>query len=1603
MSTGISQEITSKGNEGEAAELTILRRERAELKAALDRVLRFDETVLGNMGEGLYTTDENGLLVTMNPAAEAILGWRVSELRGKSVHDVIHHSHRDGTAIPAEKCQAYNVLSTGRAVVDVDDEFIRKDGTYFDVRYTSSPLMEAGRVMGLVVVFRDDSERRTLQREQEFQLNLAEKIRVAASPAELLAEIAEMVGRHLDVHRCLFNEIDLAADLETVHSDFARDGASVAGVHRISEYSQPMGEIMKAGKTVVNRDSERDPRTAELFDKVYGPSRELSYVAVPMLRGGEWVASLWCSHDRPRDWTDREVALLENIAERTWSAVERLRALEKISESEERYRGIVDQSVAGFAETDLSGRFTTVNGRFCEITGYSREELLDLTLFEITYPEDIVENKVKLDALLTRGTPFQIEKRYIRKDGSLVWVNNSVSVIRDRNGVPKCLVAAVIDIDVRKSAEKTLRESEARFRNMADHAPVMIWITEPDGRCTFLSQSWYEFTGQTEETGLGYGWLEATHPDDRANAEEVFLRANANREAFLIEYRLRSVSGEYRWAIDSAHPRFGENGEFLGYIGSVIDITTRKQAEDKLRASEERLQLAQSAGKVGVWDWDILAGRTYWSETMWSFYGEVPSSVNPDDEFWSAHLHPDDRARVKEHLDRTISSSDSQYHDEFRIIGAEGRTIWIDSMANLVRSPDGEAIRAYGVNLDITQRKEAEQKIARDRETFIDLVENAPFGLYIVDSDLRITTMNKGSQTGAFLNVRPIIGRRLDEAIRVLWPEPAASDVISRFRHTLETGEAYRSAEFVHEREDIGRVEAYEWELHRIVLPDGNHGVVCYYYDSTGLRNAEQAVRESEEKSRTLFESIDEGFVIVEMIFDEARKPIDYRFVEANPAFTRLTGLPKDALGKTARELVPDLEAFWFETYGSVALTGESVRFENWSEPMGRWFDVYASRVGPEPSHRIAIVFNNITERKQAETALRESEERFSKAFKASPLVLTISSLETGRLLEVNDTFVAVTGYPRSEAIGKTTLDLGVWAKPADREAEMDLVRRNGQLSATEYIFRTRDGREIIGLLSAERIEIGGEPCALTVIQDITERRKAVEDLRKSEIQLRLVTDSLPALIAYVDNETRYRFVNKTYSEWFGKPAEELIGKPVKSIVGSEAYGPILPLIEKALAGETVSVHAELAYEGAGPRSVHIVYVPDIGDDGLVRGFFSLVSDMTELRRSEDLLRSTEDRIALLMENVTDYAIFSVDTDGVIETWNNGAERIFGYRAEEIIGRTSDVLFTPEDIARGVNVNEMRSARQKGRSSDETWYVKKDGSRFFANMVMMPLIVGKRLTGYAKIVSDLTERKRRAEELQSAHDELELRVFQRTKELGETNELLRQEIRHRKQSEKQRVNLLHRIVSAQEAERKRIARDIHDQLGQRLTALRLKLASLRDLCAGGDLITARVERLQEIAALLDSEVSFLASELRPSVLDDLGLEEALRAYAGEWAGHFDIRLSFHSNGLLGKRYGKEAETQIYRIAQEALNNVAKHSNAAEVTVMAEQTSEFLVLIVEDSGSGFAVDSGSMQSGKGLGLIGMRERAALIGAELEIESGPGKGTTVFLRLPNRKKG
>jgi PAS domain S-box-containing protein len=217
----------------------------------------------------------------------------------------------------------------------------------------------------------------------------------------------------------------------------------------------------------------------------------------------------------------------------------------------------------------------------------------------------------------------------------------------------------------------------------------------------------------------------------------------------------------------------------------------------------------------------------------------------------------------------------------------------------------------------LIERQQTERELARRQRVLFDLVEGCPFGIYIVDSELRIATMNKGSQEGAFVNVRPVIGRAFEEAVRILWPEPVARDVVSHFRHTLHSGEPFYSRDFVHQRSDIEQVQGYEWELHRITLPDGRFGVICYYFDSTKLRQAEQALRDSRQRYRDFVSNSTEGVYRLEFTppIDTSLPPeaqIDRvyeagKLAECNDAFAKMYGFERgeELIGTSLAMMMP--------------------------------------------------------------------------------------------------------------------------------------------------------------------------------------------------------------------------------------------------------------------------------------------------------------------------------------------------------------------------------------------------------------------------------------------------------------------------------------------------------------------------------------------------------------------------------------------------------------------------------------------------------------------------------------------------------------------------
>ena len=423
------------------------------------------------------------------------------------------------------------------------------------------------------------------------------------------------------------------------------------------------------------------------------------------------------------------------------------------------------------------------------------------------------------------------------------------------------------------------------------------------------------------------------------------------------------------------------------------------------------------------------------------------------------------------------------------------------------------------------------------------------------------------------------------------------------------------------------------------------------------------------------------------------------------------------------------------------------------------------------------------------------------------------------------------------------------------------------------------------------------------------------------------------------------------------------------------------------------------------------------GDDRIRQGVYSVrafplsnnflgvaFEDVTDRIQAERTLRESEERFRLLVEGVQEYAIFQLDPEGNVVSWNAGAQRLKGYASVEIIGQHFSIFYPEEDLANNKPRDILARAARDGQTQDEGWRVRKDGSRFWANVVITALHDSNgNLLGFAKLTRDTTENRERAEALTKAKELLELRVEQRTAVLTRVNHEMRTEIAERQRAEEelrksrdQLRALAARLQSVREEERTYIAREIHDELGQACTAIKMDLALIgRKLTSRQTALRAKVDSSIQLVDSTIVTLRKIASELRPRTLDDLGLPAALEAQAQE----FESRTGIHCSVTLPPEplaLDTDRSTAIFRIFQESLTNVARHAHATRVEACLRRENDRIIFQVFDNGTGF--DPELAKARKSLGLVGMQERALLLNGDFKTEGVPGSGTTMTLTIP-----
>ncbi len=574
---------------------------------------------------------------------------------------------------------------------------------------------------------------------------------------------------------------------------------------------------------------------------------------------------------------------------------------------------------------------------------------------------------------------------------------------------------------------------------------------------------------------------------------------------------------------------------------------------------------------------------------------------------------------------------------------------------------------------------------------------------------------------------------------------------------------------------------------------------------------------------------------------------------------------------------------------------------------------------------------------------------------------IVFANLEAARLRGADDA---------RELAGQPVYDL---FHPGDRDALRNRVDRTlgGELVPTaEYTLLRGDG-------SATAVEVSttlvADRAVALVVRDISERKRAEAALRENEERLTLAFAGAQEGVWDWSLETGAVVYSPRWKEMLGYADDEI--EPHVRAWERLLHPDDRPAVEamhEAVLRDREPYQGEFRLRHKDGHYIHVLTrgLPIRRDpDGPVVRIVGTHLDISDRKRTESALRESEERLQLAFagaqEGVWDW---NLETNAVV--YSPRWKEMLGYADDEIEPHVSawERLVHPDDRAIADRANES-VARGQPTYEAEFRLRHKDGH-------------------YVHVLS-------RGFPVRREHDGPVVRIVGTHFDLTDRKQA--EEARERERNERARTELLGRLVFAQEDERRRIAREMHDQFGEQLTALGLRIRMLKEAAAGSDDLSTQIEALEQVAQRLDQDVDHLVWELRPTALDDLGLRAALANYIQDWSLRVRVSAELHTTGLTTERLASEIETTLYRIAQEALNNIAKHARAAHVEIILERRADLVSLIVEDDGVGF--DTAGMDGERrGFGLLGMQERAALVGATLQIESSPGEGTTIFVRMP-----
>jgi PAS domain S-box-containing protein len=859
----------------------------------------------------------------------------------------------------------------------------------------------------------------------------------------------------------------------------------------------------------------------------------------------------------------------------------------------------------------------------------------------------------------------------------------------------------------------------------------------------------------------------------------------------------------------------------------------------------------------------------------------------------------------------------------------------------------GLAVDNAALQMEIQNRQRVEQELRRSQEFNQQLIQNCPVSMVVYSrSDESVQLVNE-KLTRQFGYSKDDFQYASEWWSRG-YPDPEYRKVVfSRWQALVEKakqgcGEPLSMEACVRCKDGSYR----DVEFH-LSLMNALYIVSCV--DLTDRKKVERDLRESESRYRDLVEHSEDLL---------GTHALDGRILSINQApCTRLGYTVEEVLQMRMQDLLaPRSRSLYPEFIQRILKNGHDsgsivVVTRSGEERIWEYTSTLRCEGVPEPV--IRGMSHDVTDRIRAEQALRVSEAKFATAFRASPHAMTITSLRDGRFVDVNASFERQSGYSRDEVLGKTVPEIGLWADSADFADIMADSLKRQKVTDRQARLRTKSGRIVNALYSVEVIHINGEPCALSAGEDVTERLQMERALRESEAKFRLVADTVASAI-WLLQDNHFVYFNEAFERLSGYSREEILSMNPFDLVHRDFRDESLARAQARLRGEHVPSRYQFAICTKSGKTRWLDYSGALTEFNGKPAILASALDITATKRAEQELKDHAMYMDALISNIP-LGIVIKDQEQRVRFCNSAFERMFLFTQAEIQGQNLDDVIAPHDHQEAALLS--RAVQAGGAVHTTARRRRKDGTLIDVELYGVKVYSGDAFVGAFAIYQDITERKKSEEKLAA---------------------------------------LRSRLARAQEEERARIARDLHDDTGQRLALLSIDLEQLKQ--ASIELkssLTHQLESLVQAASEITSDVHNVSRRLHPSQVELLGLQAALSNFCKDFAARNGMQIEFVNDGVQQKPK-PDVSLCLFRVAQEAIRNVQKHSGARRAGVHLDEISGSLRLRISDQGSGFDAESHDLP--QGLGLLSMQERLHTLGGELFIHSRPGAGTCIEACIP-----